>query len=85
MVFDVLSTTFKRYHLEFISKPKTMIFNHQYIIEEHPKKFVRINNTPVKNTNIFKYLRFKYAITGIQFDNKKNDQNLKHDVGDKTN
>ena len=27
---------------------------------------------------------FKYAITGIQFDNKKNYQKLKHDVGNKT-
>ena len=27
---------------------------------------------------------FKYAITGIQFDNEKNYQKLKHDVGNKT-
>ena len=27
---------------------------------------------------------FKYAITGIQLDNKKNNQKLIHDVGNKT-
>ena len=27
---------------------------------------------------------FKYTITGIQFDNKKNYQKLTHDVGNKT-
>ena len=33
-----------------------MIFNHQYIKEEYPKTIVSINNGPVENTAIFKYL-----------------------------
>ena len=58
IALDVLSTTFKRYHLEInISKTKTMVFNHQYINEEYPKKIVSTNNTPIKNTTTFKYLR----------------------------
>ena len=31
----------------------------------------------------FLYLKFKYAITGIQFNNKENYQKLTHDVGKK--
>ena len=58
MTRNILSTAFKRYcHLEInISKTKTMIFNRQYINEEYPKKIVSIDNTPVKNTTVFKYL-----------------------------
>lgn len=58
MVLDVLSTTFKRYHLEiYISKTKMMIFNHQYVNEEYPKTIVSIINIPVDNTTIFKYIK----------------------------
>ena len=58
MARNILSTAFKRYrHLEInISIIKTMIFNHQYKNEEYPKKIVSIDNTPVKNTTVFKYL-----------------------------
>ena len=38
LAFDVLTTTFKRYHPEInISKTKTMIFSHKYINEEYPE------------------------------------------------
>ena len=33
-----------------------MIFNHQHINEEYPKTIISINNTPVENNTIFKYL-----------------------------
>ena len=55
--FDVLSTTFKTYHLEInISKTKKMIFNNQYIDGEYPETIVNINNMSVENTTTFKYL-----------------------------
>ena len=59
LALSILSATLKRYHLEInISKTKMMIFNHQYINEEHPKSVASKINTPVENTTIFKYLRY---------------------------
>ena len=56
MALDVLSTTFKRYRLEInISKTKIMVFNHNYINEEYPKKIFISNKTPIKKTTICKY------------------------------
>ena len=53
----LLSTTFNSYHLEInISKTKTMILNHQFTNEEYPDKLVNLNNTPIENVKIFKYL-----------------------------
>ena len=44
LVLDLLSSTFKRYHLENnISKTKKMIFSHPYMNEEYPKTIVSIN------------------------------------------
>ena len=33
-----------------------MNFNHQYVKEEFPKRIVSINNTPVEDATVFKYL-----------------------------
>ena len=50
-------STFNRYHSDInILKIKVMNFNHQYVKEEFPKRIVSINNTPVEDTTVFKYL-----------------------------
>ena len=65
----LLSTTFNSYHLEInISKTKTMILNHQFTNVEYPDKLVSLNNAPIGNVKIFKYLgrnvKYNEPITG---------------------
>ena len=57
---DLLNETFLRYHLKInVSKTKTMIFNFKYVLpntEEYPTSVANINNKPIENVEIFRYL-----------------------------
>ena len=54
---QILCKTFCNYGLEINkSKTKTMILNHQLTAEEYPETIVSIDNTPLNNVKVFKYL-----------------------------
>jgi len=54
---DLLSTTFRRYHLEInISKTKSIILNYQSPNTDYPTSIVKIDGEPIDNVRSFKYL-----------------------------
>jgi hypothetical protein len=57
---ELLNETFERYNLAInVSKTKTMIFNYKYLNSDsstYPECIVSLNNVPVENVKVFRYL-----------------------------